>query len=118
MIHVFGHKNPDSDSICSALVITDWLNGQGRQATPWRLGDLRTETRFILEQAGVSEPELLTKDLTGEDVWLVDFSDLEQGPATLAQANVLGLVDHHRLGTLVTQSPLDAWIRAVGCTCN
>ena len=33
MIHVFGHKNPDSDSICSALVITDWLNGQGRQAT-------------------------------------------------------------------------------------
>ncbi|WP_323895369.1 manganese-dependent inorganic pyrophosphatase [Aeromonas veronii] len=118
MIHVFGHKNPDSDSICSALVITDWLNGQGRQATPWRLGDLRTETRFILEQAGVSEPELLTKDLTGEDVWLVDFSDLEQGPATLAQANVLGLVDHHRLGTLVTQSPLDAWIRAVGCTCT
>lgn len=118
MIHVFGHKNPDSDSICSALVITDWLNGQGRQATPWRLGDLRTETRFILEHAGVSEPELLTKDLTGEDVWLVDFSDLEQGPATLAQANVLGLVDHHRLGTLVTQSPLDAWIRAVGCTCT
>ena len=46
MIHVFGHKNPDSDSICSALVIADWLNAQGRQATPWRLGDLRTETRM------------------------------------------------------------------------
>ncbi|MGL6349839.1 MAG: pyrophosphatase, partial [Aeromonas sp.] len=53
-IHVFGHQNPDRDSICSALVIADWLTGQGRQATPWRLGDLRTETRFILEQAGVS----------------------------------------------------------------
>ncbi|MGL5947514.1 MAG: manganese-dependent inorganic pyrophosphatase [Aeromonas sp.] len=118
MLHVFGHKNPDSDSICSALVICDWLRGQGREATPFRLGELRTETRFILDFAGVSEPALLTTDLTNKDVWLVDFSDVEQGPESLPQANVLGLVDHHRLGTLVTQAPLDAWIRSVGCTCT
>lgn len=118
MIHVFGHKNPDSDSICSALVITDWLNAQGRSATPYRLGDVRTETRFILELAEAQMPALLEHDICGQDVWLVDFSDLEQGPAQLAQANVVGLVDHHRLGSLITQSPLDAWIRAVGCTCT
>ncbi|PJG58924.1 DHH family phosphoesterase [Aeromonas cavernicola] len=118
MIHVFGHKHPDSDSICSALVIADWLNGQGSEATPWRLGELRTETQFILAQAGADEPALLTHALEGEQVWLVDFSDLEQGPADLSHAKVIGLVDHHRLGSLVTDEPLDAWIRAVGSSCT
>jgi manganese-dependent inorganic pyrophosphatase len=37
-IYVFGHRNPDSDAICSALVVADWLNYTGRPATPWRLG--------------------------------------------------------------------------------
>jgi manganese-dependent inorganic pyrophosphatase len=116
MIHVFGHRNPDSDSICSALVLADWLNGQGRPATPWRLGSLRTETRFILECAGIKSPALLTQELDGLDVWLVDFSDFEQGPESLARANIIGLVDHHRLGSLRTEAPFDAWIRAVGCS--
>ncbi|MGK4473693.1 DHHA2 domain-containing protein [Aeromonas molluscorum] len=116
MIHVFGHRNPDSDSICSALVLADWLNGQGRPATPWRLGELRTETRFILECAGRESPALLTQPLDGLDVWLVDFSDFEQGPESLARANIVGLVDHHRLGSLRTEAPFDAWIRAVGCS--
>ena len=114
MIHVFGHRNPDSDSICCALVLADWLNGQGRPATPWRLGELRTETRFILARAGVAPPALLAREVSGLDVWLVDFSELEQGPEGLARANVIGLVDHHRLGSLRTEAPLDAWIRAVG----
>ncbi len=39
-IYVFGHRNPDSDAICSALVVADWLNYTGRPATPWRLGDI------------------------------------------------------------------------------
>lgn len=58
-IYVFGHRNPDSDAICSALVVADWLNYTGRPATPWRLGDITPETRYILNAAGVSQPDLL-----------------------------------------------------------
>ena len=47
MIYVFGHQNPDSDSICSAIVTADWLNSQGKQATPFRLGEITLETAFI-----------------------------------------------------------------------
>ena len=116
MLNVFGHKNPDSDSICTALVAADWLNGQGRPAQAFALGDPIAETRFILETAGVAAPPVLQGSVAGKPVFLVDFSELEQGPEGLAEVDVQGLIDHHRLGTLITRGPLDAWIRAVGCS--
>ena len=54
--------------------------------------------------------------MANKEVFLVDFSELEQGPEGLAEADVQGLIDHHRIGTLITRGPLDAWIRAVGCS--
>lgn len=115
MIYVFGHQNPDSDSICSALVTADWLTMLGKSATPFRLGEITPETAFILQQAGVAPPRLLDEDLSGKQVWLVDFTDAEQGPPSLALSNIVGIIDHHRLGTVMTQNPPDVWIRAVGC---
>ncbi|MFO6501602.1 DHHA2 domain-containing protein [Serratia marcescens] len=114
-LYVFGHKNPDSDSICSALVVADWLNHLGKPAVAFRLGELTPETRYILAAADVQAPELLTEDLRDRKVWLVDFTDVEQGPASLPDSDVVGVIDHHRLGTLVTRNPPDVWVRAVGC---
>ncbi|HGE8462239.1 DHH family phosphoesterase [Serratia nevei] len=114
-LYVFGHKNPDSDSICSALVVADWLNHLGKPAVAFRLGDLTPETRYILAAAGAQAPALLTDDLRDRKVWLVDFTDIEQGPASLPDSDVVGVIDHHRLGTLVTRNPPDVWVRAVGC---
>ncbi|AKJ42154.1 manganese-dependent inorganic pyrophosphatase [Pragia fontium] len=115
MISVFGHLNPDSDSICCSIVVSDWLNATGRAATAYRLGELNPETNFLLAEAQCIAPDLLEKNVAEEDVWLVDFSDLEQGPTGLSKSNVIGLIDHHRLGSLITAEPLDAWIRKVGC---
>lgn len=115
MISVFGHLNPDSDSICSTLVVTDWLNFLNKNAIAYRLGEINPETLFLLTEARLQPPALLNDNIEGKDVWLVDFSELEQGPAGLDKSNVIGLIDHHRLGSLVTAEPLDAWIRKVGC---
>lgn len=116
MINVFGHLNPDSDSVCSALVTADWLSHQGKAAKAWRLGKLNPETTFILEQAGRNAPDLLEDDLTDKPVWLVDFSYFEQGPSSLAAANILGIYDHHNLGTVTTKSPLEMIVKPVGST--
>ena len=51
MILVVGHKNPDSDSICSALVATELLKARGEEATPIRQGEINRETQHILEEA-------------------------------------------------------------------
>ncbi|MCV5215223.1 DHH family phosphoesterase, partial [Escherichia coli] len=47
MILVVGHKNPDSDSICSALVATELLKARGVEAMPIRQGEINRETQHI-----------------------------------------------------------------------
>ncbi|MEZ8017710.1 manganese-dependent inorganic pyrophosphatase [Vibrio splendidus] len=115
MILVVGHKNPDSDSICSALVATELLKARGEEATPIRQGEINRETQHILEVAGAEKPELRTS-VAGEKIWLVDYSDLAQAPDDVAEAEIVGIVDHHRLGDVMTVNPMEAWIWPVGCT--
>ncbi|WP_047690921.1 manganese-dependent inorganic pyrophosphatase [Vibrio sp. ZOR0018] len=117
MIFVVGHKNPDSDSICGALVAAELLKARGLKATPVRQGEINRETQHILATAGVDQPELRTS-VAGEKVWLVDYTDLAQAPDDINQAEILGIVDHHRLGDVMTVNPLEAWIWPVGCTCT
>ncbi|EPU6467902.1 manganese-dependent inorganic pyrophosphatase [Citrobacter amalonaticus] len=114
MIHVVGHLNPDSDAICTAFMAARWLNMRGRQASAWRLGEANRETQFLFERAGLDMPPLLTMPLTDLDVWLVDFTEPAQGPETLMASNIVGIIDHHRLGGLVTRLPPEVWIKPVG----
>ncbi|MBJ3590558.1 manganese-dependent inorganic pyrophosphatase [Salmonella enterica subsp. enterica serovar Saintpaul] len=114
MIHVIGHLNPDSDAICTAAMTARWLNLRGLNATAWRAGEPNRETQFIFEQAGLAMPERLTFPLTDQDVWLVDFTEPAQGPDSLTESNVVGIIDHHRLGGLVTRLPPEVWVKPVG----
>lgn len=71
-----GHRNPDTDSIISAIVFTDFLRRMHINAKPYRLGDLNNETKFVLNTAGVSEPHLLPDDVPdGTPVALVDHNE-------------------------------------------
>lgn len=114
MINVFGHLNPDSDAVCTAAVTADWLNRRDRLARAWRTGEANSETRYIFEAAGLNLPPLLDIPLKDEPVWLVDFTEPAQGPADLLQSNIIGIIDHHRLGGLVTQLPPEVWIKPAG----
>ncbi len=58
-IYVFGHKNPDSDTICSAIAYAALKSALGEPARAVRLGELTSETRFILKYFGAKEPPLL-----------------------------------------------------------
>ena len=55
-IFVTGHRNPDTDSICSAIGYAA-LKGEGYAAG--RLGELNPETQFVLNRFGVEAPTLL-----------------------------------------------------------
>ena len=117
MIQVVGHKNPDSDSICGALVAAELLKARGHAAKAVRQGELNRETQYILQKAGVEAPEMCT-GVAGESIWLVDYSDVAQAPDDIKDADILGIIDHHRLGDVMTVNPLEAWIWPVGCTCT
>ena len=57
--HIFGHKNPDTDSICSAIAYTNLKNALGKNAQAFRLGKLNKETQFALDYFEVKKPNLL-----------------------------------------------------------
>jgi manganese-dependent inorganic pyrophosphatase len=114
-IYVFGHTNPDSDSIVGAISLAYLKNKLGEECTPARQGEISPETKFILEKFGGTLP-LLKSSFAGEKVYLVDTTDLALLPKDIAEATVLGVVDHHKLGDLTTSTPLECWIRPVGCS--
>jgi manganese-dependent inorganic pyrophosphatase len=113
--YVFGHTNPDSDSIVGAISLSYLKNELGEDTIPSRQGDISPETEFILNKFGGTAPELKTS-YAGEEVYIVDFSDLAQAPKDIKEATILGIVDHHKLGDLTTDTPLECWIRPIGCS--
>ncbi len=113
--YVFGHTNPDSDSIVGAISLSYLKNALGEDTVPTRQGKISPETEFILNKFGGKLPELKTS-YAGEEVYIIDYSDLAQAPEDILEATVLGIVDHHKLGDLTTATPLECWIRPVGCS--
>ena len=58
---VIGHKNPDTDSICSAISYAALKRAlTGENYVPCRAGDINNETQFVLDKFGVEPPELIT----------------------------------------------------------
>ncbi|MDY4010843.1 MAG: putative manganese-dependent inorganic diphosphatase [Fusobacterium gastrosuis] len=58
-ILVFGHKNPDTDSICSSIAMANLRKKQGFNTLACRLGEINKETSFVLDKAGIKLPQLL-----------------------------------------------------------
>ena len=116
-VYVFGHKNPDSDSICAAIAVADLKSKLGVEAVPAAQGELNPESKFVLDKFGVDAPEIISSG-EGKQVILVDHSDLAQSLDDLGKAEILGIVDHHKLGDVTTPNPLECWIWPVGCTCT
>ena len=115
LIYIFGHTTPDSDSIVGAISLSYLKNQLGEDTTPTRQGEINPETKFILDRFGFEAPELKTS-YAKESVYLIDFMERSQSPKDIDEATILGIVDHHKLGDLTTNSPLEMWVRPVGCS--
>ena len=115
-VYVFGHKNPDSDSIVGAISISYLKNQlEDEEYIPARQGEISAETEFILNKFGGKLPELKTS-VAGERVYLVDSTDKPHFQDDIDDATILGIIDHHKLGDIMTSTPLEAWIRPIGCS--
>ena len=112
---VLGHQNPDCDSVCSAIALAALFSKLGKEATPATQGEANPEALYLLEQANFTAPEICTS-VAGKDIFLVDFSDWNQGTADMKEAKICGIVDHHKLGDITTSEPLECWIWPVGCS--
>lgn len=121
-IYVFGHKNPDTDSICSAISLCELKKNQGIDVIPCRLGNISKETQFALNYFKAEAPTLINSielDENGKkrEVILVDHNEKFQTVDGIENARIIEIVDHHKFG-LTTDEPLKITADSVGCSCT
>lgn len=113
---IFGHKNPDTDSICSAILQERYDNHHGWNTKATRLGKINKETQFVLDYLGLPAPELIEKVEDGQSVILVDHNEFSQSVANIENAKVESVIDHHRICNFQTCEPLYYLAKPYGCT--
>ena len=116
-IIVFGHKNPDTDTICSSIVMADFETKlRGEEMIPCRLGAINEETKYALNYFNAEEPKLIEKVEEGQRVILVDHNEFSQSAEGIEKAIIDSVVDHHRINNFKTAEPLFYYAQPVGCT--
>lgn len=122
MILVLGHENPDTDNIAASIAMANLLNAEGKEAQAVKKGNLNKEIQWVLEYSGAKDK---IKDLSeinlsdGQEIFLVDFNEQSQSPIDLTKTKLIGLVDHHKLGSSwKTEEPILFRIEPVGSSCT
>lgn len=116
-VFVLGHKNPDTDSICSAIVYAHLKRELGMDAEAIRLGELNNETLYALEQFKASAPRLVERAANEvEQVILVDHNERQQSINDIDEVQVIEVIDHHRIANFETADPVYFRAEPVGCT--
>jgi manganese-dependent inorganic pyrophosphatase len=117
VIYVVGHKSPDSDAVCAAIAVAELKRQLGVECEARISEKINMETKFVLEKFGIEVPKIL-KSAKDKDIILVDHTELSQAVDGMDEANIVGIVDHHNLGDVGTDSPVDILVRPLGSTCT
>ncbi|WZU02825.1 DHH family phosphoesterase [Erysipelothrix sp. D19-032] len=114
-IYIHGHRNPDTDSIVSAIAYAHLKNEQGIPAIACRLGKLSEETEYILDKFGFEAPILL-KDAraTLDEIELDEATEIHLDTSIKDAMDILQekrqtlavVDDRHNLVGVVTSSNL------------
>ncbi len=115
---VFGHTSPDTDATCSAIIWAWYLNEVKHvPARPVLLGEPNTEAAYVLKRWHLTKPEIIEDVAPGDTCVIVDTNNPAELPRSLAQANVVQIIDHHLLaGGISTRTPIEVTIRPLACT--
>jgi manganese-dependent inorganic pyrophosphatase len=114
-VYVIGHRSPDADTVCSAIAYARLLNALGYRAEAAVTSSVDRETAYILKEAGVQTPPVLD-DASGKSIFLVDHSEYAQAAQGMSDAHIVGIIDHHGIGTVTTGHQVVYEARPIGAT--
>lgn len=113
-----GHKNPDTDSVLSAMLVEKYAKKLfGTEAEARIAGEPNSETKFILSYAGETKPKII-KAITTENVILVDTTEPGQIVEGLKEENLFCVIDHHNLGGIKSAKAVTVRTENIGSTCS
>ena len=114
-VYVIGHRSPDSDTVCSAIAYARLLTMLGYPASAAVTAPVNKETAYILKTAGAETPPVL-EDASGKSVFLVDHSEYSQAAKGMEDAHIVGILDHHGIGTVSTGHQVVYGAKPIGAT--
>ena len=114
-VWVIGHRSPDSDTVCSAIAYARLLTMLGYPANAAITAPVNKESAYILEKAGADMPPVL-EDASGKSIFLVDHSEYTQAAEGMEDAHVVGILDHHGIGTVSTGHQVVYEAKPIGAT--
>jgi Inorganic pyrophosphatase/exopolyphosphatase len=114
---IFGHKNPDTDTITSAIAYAELKSKLGADVEAVRLGEVNGETQYALNYFGIEAPRLVENVADeAKEVILVDHNERQQSANDIDKVRVAEVIDHHRIANFETAGPLYFRAEPVGCT--
>jgi len=116
--YVIGHKNPDTDSVISAILYANLrsIGSTKDKYVPAVAGELNDETTFVLAECKLEKPMLLT-NASNKKLILVDHNEQSQWVSGASIDDIVGIIDHHKLN-FNNNKPIDVLISPVGSTCS
>ncbi len=114
---VFGHQNPDTDAITSAISFAHYLNESGVEAEAVAFEGPSEETAFALNHFNWKAPRVVnTVSNEVSAVALVDHNEFQQSATDITNVEIKYVIDHHRISNFETANPLYYRSEPVGCT--
>ena len=114
-IYITGHKNPDTDTVMSAIVAEYLYTQLGYNVEAIKQGELNPETKFAIEKTGLKVPNTITKLTENAKVILVDHNNPMESLENIKELNIVNIIDHHAI-KLDLGSPTYVRTEPVGCT--
>ena len=105
---VFGHKNPDTDTICSSLAYAMYKQEIGEKVEAVRLGEINNETKYVFDYLGIEAPKMIES--------ISDHNEFNQSVDNIENAQILEVIDHHRVDNFHTSQPLMMNLQPLGCS--
>lgn len=114
-VYIVGHTKPDVDSVVSAYAYQIYRHARGDfNYIGVRCDEVNNVTTWLFKKFGVELP-MLVNDISGRKVVLVDHTDPNQRPKGWQNAEIIEVLDHHKL-ILETSVPPKITIRPYGST--
>ena len=114
-VYVIGHRSPDSDTVGSAIAYARLLTMLGYPAEAAITEPVNRETAYILKTAGIEAPPVL-EDASGKSIFLVDHSEYAQAAEGMEDAHIVGVLDHHGIGSVTTGHQVVYEAKPIGAT--
>lgn len=112
--YIVGHKNPDTDSIVSAIALSEFGEKVGDELIASKAGEINKETKYVLDRFSLVAPKTVPN--IKKTVILVDHNEKSQIHKNIREEEIVAIFDHHKLGGLSTPHPISVTIKPLGAT--